>query len=134
MNNLKKKTNVSFTPSSSFIEFIIDTLVGAIILMLAQKIFNNIYISSFGYAFLAALIISLLNNTIKYFLVIFLMPITILSLGLCYPVVDVIILKLTSLFLGGNFIIKGWIVPFFIAIFISIMKSLYSIFFKGGRS
>ena len=102
--------------------------------MLAQKIFNNIYISSFGYAFLAALIISLLNNTIKYFLVIFLMPITILSLGLCYPVVDVIILKLTSLFLGGNFIIKGWIVPFFIAIFISIMKSLYSIFFKGGRS
>lgn len=134
MSNLRKKTNVSYTKTSTFVEFIIDTLVGAIILLLAQKLFNDIYISSFGYAFLAALIISLLNNTIKYFLVIFFMPITILSLGLFYPIIDVIILKITSFFLGSNFNIIGWFTPFFISIFISIMKSLYSILFKGGRN
>lgn len=134
MSNLRKKTNVSYTKTSTFVEFIIDTLVGAIILLLAQKLFNDIYIASFGYAFLAALIISLLNNTIKYFLVIFFMPITILSLGLFYPIIDVIILKITSFFLGSNFNIIGWFTPFFISIFISIMKSLYSILFKGGRN
>ena len=133
MSNLRRKTNVSYTKSSAFIEFIIDTLAVAVILMLAQKIFNNIYIESFWYAFIAALIISFLNNTIKYFLVLFFMPITILSLGLFYPIIDVIILKITSFFLGSSFNIVGWFTPFFIAIFISIMKSLYSIFFKGGR-
>ena len=38
--------------------------------------------------------------------------------------INVIILKLTSLLMGDKFIVEGWIVPFFIAIFISIMTVL----------
>ena len=35
---------------------------------------------------------------------------------------NVLILKVTSLVLGNKFIVSGWIIPFFIAIFISIVN------------
>ena len=77
-------------------------------------------ISSFGYAILTSLIILILNKTIKPILNIVALPITIMSLGILYPFINVIILKLASLIMGQAFIVEGWFVPFFISIFISI--------------
>ena len=45
-----------------------------------------------------------------------------LTLGLSSPLINVLILKVTSLVLGNKFIVSGWIIPFFIAIFISIVN------------
>ena len=54
-----------------------------------------------------------------------------------YPIVNLIILKLTGLLLGGSFVISGWILAFFIAIFISIMtlilKKIVVRIYKEGR-
>ena len=52
------------------------------------------------------------------------LPINIYSLGITYPVVNVIILKLISLLLGKHFVLSGWFSAFFISIFISIMTIL----------
>lgn len=103
-----------------FLELILTLLINSVVLILSTKIFKGFMISSFGYAILTSLIILILNKTIKPILNIVALPITIMSLGILYPFINVIILKLASLIMGQAFIVEGWFVPFFISIFISI--------------
>ena len=74
------------------------------------------------YAFIAAIIIYVLNQTIKPILVYLTLPITALSMGLFYPIINVFILYITSFILGNNFQIHGFLLPFVIAIVISILN------------
>lgn len=101
---------------------IVSTLiVNMIVIIMATKIFRNIYIESVFYTFLVALLLMILNKFIKPTLNLIMLPINIYTLGLTYPFVNVIILKLISLLLGSHFILNGWFAAFFISIFISIM-------------
>lgn len=106
--------------SGSFvIELTLTLITNACILKLATYIFKGFVIKSFLSALIAAFIILILNKTIKPILKVITLPITILSLGLLYPLTNVLILKLVSLIMGQNFILTGWFIPFFISIFIS---------------
>ena len=109
-------------------------------LILASKIFKGFYIQSFGYAIngiretflnepnmkihtlMAVLVIIcgiLLSSTVKPFLKLIFLPVTVITTGIFYPFINVIILKLASLIMGDAFVVEGWILPFFIALFIS---------------
>lgn len=110
------------------LEIILDIFCYALILMMASTIFNNIYIENVWYALIASTIIGVLNLTIKPFLIYITLPLTILTLGIFYPVVNIVVLKLASLFLGSHFIVDGWFTPFFVSLFISIMKIIFEIF------
>ena len=98
----------------------------AIILILVSFIFKkSLYINHkyFGlYALLASIIIHILNQTIKPILVYITLPITAITYGLFYPIVNVIILYLTSYILGNNFEIHGPFISFLIAIIISFLN------------
>lgn len=107
-----------------WVEFVLETLVGALTLMLASSLFESFYVENIWYAMLASIVIGGLNVSIKPLLIYLTLPVNIMTLGITYPFVNVIILKLTSLLIGSSFIIKGWIIPFFIAIFISIVSSM----------
>ena len=76
-------------------------------------------IKSFGYAIITSLVISLLSSTVKPFLKLIFLPVTVITTGIFYPFINVIILKLASLIMGDAFVVEGWILPFFIALFIS---------------
>lgn len=101
------------------LEYALTLIINSIVLILASKIFNGFYIESFGYAIITSLVISLLSSTVKPFLKLIFLPITVITTGIFYPFINVIILKLASLIMGDAFIVEGWILPFFIAIFIS---------------
>ena len=101
------------------IVFLLELLVSAISLMLASAIFKGFYVENIFYALVTSFIISLLNVIIKPLLIYLTLPITVMSLGLLYPIVNVIILKLASFIMGSSFVVEGFILPFFIAIFIS---------------
>lgn len=118
----------TYKSKSLILEIILDIVCYALILMMASSVFNNIYVENVWYALLASAIISLLNLTIKPFLIYITLPLTIITLGIFYPVVNIIVLKLASILMSGHFVIEGWFTPFFIAIFISIMKILFEIF------
>lgn len=109
---------------SLFLEWVLTLLVSATSIYLATKIFKGFYIESFWYAIITAIVIMILNETIKPILQILTLPITIISLGILYPIVDTIILKLASLLMGSSFIVAGWLIPFFVSIFISIISIL----------
>lgn len=104
-----------------FLEMILTLIINAFALMLASSIFKGFYIESFIYAIITSIVISILTRLIKPILKLMLLPMTILTTGLTYPLINVIILKLASFIMGEAFIVEGWILPFFISIFLSII-------------
>ena len=107
------------------LDSIISIFVYAIILIGTSLVFKNtIHIdnSYFGlYSILASSIIFVLNRTVRPILIWLTLPLTALTLGLFYPVVNVVVLKITDLLLGTHFQIHGYIMPFFLAIIISLV-------------
>lgn len=101
------------------LEYTLTLIINSIVLILASKIFKGFYIESFGYAIITSLVISLLSSTVKPFLKLIFLPVTVITTGIFYPFINVIILKLASLIMGDAFAVEGWILPFFIALFIS---------------
>ena len=119
MKNKEKNNNV--------LDWIIHIIVYALILLFISSVMNTINIdtSYFGiYAFIASIIIYLLNKTIKPILVRLTIPITGLTLGLFYPCINILILKITDFVLGYHFNTNGIITLFLTAILISIMNIL----------
>ena len=101
------------------LEYTLTLIINSIVLILASKIFKGFYIQSFGYAIITSFLISLLSSTVKPFLKLIFLPVTVITTGIFYPFINVIILKLASLIMGDTFVVEGWILPFFIALFIS---------------
>lgn len=112
---------------NQFLEWLIY-LVGHTLVFLGVSIFfDTFYIdkSYYGlYGFLAVIIISVFNKTIKPVLVSLTIPITGLTLGLFYPCINLFILKLTDWILGSYFDLHDIWIAFFIAILLSIMNLL----------
>ena len=101
---------------NKFVNFIISLVCYALVLILVSMLFKDFYINNkyYGlYAVIAALIIDILNKTIKPVLVVMTMPLTAITLGLSYPIVNMIILFLTSFIMGNNFNITGFFTAFF---------------------
>ena len=98
-----------------------DTIKDAVSVMFDNTFYiNNQYYGL--YAFIMAIIIYILNQTIKPILVHLTLPITALTMGLFYPIINVFILYIASFILGDDFQIHGIILPFIIAIVISILN------------
>lgn len=105
-------------------DIISNVLVNMIVIIMASKIFKNIYVESVLYTFISSILLMILNKSIKPILNRIMLPINIYTLGITYPLVNVFILKIISLILGKHFIISGWLSAFFISIFISIMTNI----------
>lgn len=99
------------------------------ILMIVSYLFKNtIYLDDSNYGmwcFIAALLIYILNKTVKPFLVWLTIPITGITLGLFYPFINLGILKLVSLLLLGHFKIYG----IWFAVLASILISILNVIF-----
>lgn len=111
--------------NNKFIEWLLYMVGYAIVLITISLLFDSFYINNqyFGlYALLAAIIIYILNQTIKPVLFYLTLPITALTMGLFYPIINVIILYITSFILGDNFQVHNFIITFVIAILISILN------------
>ena len=94
---------------------------------------NTIYIDNeyFGlWGLVAVIIIFLLNKTIKPLIVWLTLPLTALTLGLFYPVVNILVLKITDFILMSHFDIHGTIMIFIVSIIISIMNTMMDILIR----
>lgn len=126
--NREQKLKSEQTEIGIMIEWFIHMVLYAIILIIISLVFpNTVYIdnSAFGlWALLAAILISFLNQTIKPIIVWLTLPLTGLTLGLFYPFINLIILKLVSILMMGHFEING----IFFAVIVSIIISIFNIF------
>lgn len=110
---------------NGFFEWLLYIFCYSIVLIIMSVLFKSLNISNeyYGlYAVIASIIIYILNQTIKPVLFFITLPITALTMGLFYPLINVLILYITSFILGDKFQITGIIIPFFIAILISLLN------------
>lgn len=111
---------------NQYVEWLIYMVGYALILITVSVLFpKTIQIdnSCFGlWALLAAIVINLLNRTIKPVLIALTLPLTALTLGIFYPFINVIILYIVDLILGSHFTIGGILMTCLVAILISIMN------------
>ena len=108
-----------------FTTLITSIVVYAVVLLIASSLFTNFYVDGFVNAIIAACILSVLNYTIKPLLVYWTLPLSIVTYGIAYPIVNMIVLKLCDILMGSAFIIKGFFSAFFIAIFISVLRIIF---------
>lgn len=112
---------------NGFIEWLLYMVGYTIVLITASVLFKSIDIdpSMYGlWAFIAAVLIFVLNKTIKPVIVLLTLPITGLTLGLFYPLINVLIIKIVDYVLIGHFASGTIFNLFFIAISISLMNLL----------
>lgn len=110
------------TKNQSILSFLIGIIVYAIVLMITASLFKNIEIANFFYAIIAALILSALNYFVRPILVYLTLPLSIITCGIAYPIVNMIILNLCDIIMGSKFSIHGLFSAFIISIFISLLK------------
>lgn len=106
-------------------EIFFNIISYSFILFLISKIFNTIYIDEINfimYTLFASVIIYILNKTIKPLIFELTIPITGITMGLFYPCINIIILKITDIILSNHFDTKGIFSLFFTVILISIFN------------
>ena len=98
----------------------------ALILIIISFVFKKtVYIDEgiFGlWGLIAAIIIYILNKTVKPLIVWLTLPITGITLGIFYPFINLFVLKIVDWILCSHFAINGLWVALIVAILISIMN------------
>lgn len=125
-DNKKKKVNGQNIEYrlNLFLEWLIYMFGYVLVLLITSNLFRSLYVENFWYGILAAIIIYVLNKTIKPILVTLTLPLIGMSLGLFYFVINVFILLLVNVILGKHFYLTGFLSPFVVSIFISFMNVL----------
>lgn len=113
---------------NKYIDWLIRMIGYAFVLIAVSIIFNDtVYIdnSYFGFWGLAAVvIIFILNKTVKPVVVWLTLPITAITLGLFYLIINVLVLKITDFILMSHFDINGIIMPCIVSLVLSVMNTI----------
>ncbi|HET8809038.1 MAG TPA: phage holin family protein [Flavobacteriaceae bacterium] len=104
-------------------KLIIRLLVTAIVVFLLANWLPGVSIESYLTAIIVAVVLGLLNLIVKPILVLFTLPVTILTLGLFLLVINALIILLCDYFIGG-FAIAGFWYALLFSVLLSIVQSI----------
>src|SRR6202451_3551261 len=107
-------------------------VLSALAVWIMSRVVPGIYVSGPVAALIAALVIGLINATLGLLLKILTFPLTLLTLGLFWVVINALMLELASSFVPG-FQVRGFIAAFIGAIVLSIVSSLLQWLFMPSR-
>jgi len=105
------------------LNLLIDWILSALGLLLVAQVIPGFEVSGFGAALIAAIAIGLVNATIGLILKVLTFPLTIVSLGIFWFVINALMLELAAAFVPG-FRIHGFAPAFLGAIALSIVNLL----------
>lgn len=96
-------------------------LISAVSLLIVAYLIPGIQVQGFGTALIAAIVIGLVNATLGFVLKILTLPLTLLTFGLFWFVINALMLQLAASVVAG-FSISGFWAAFFGAIVLSIVS------------
>lgn len=113
--------------------FIIDLLLTGVAVFLAALILPDsaVSVAGFGWAMLAGLIISFVNATIGTVLRFFTFPLNLLTLGLISFIITVLMVQLTSYFMGSKFEVTNFWWAAVFALIVALIEMLLEGLFKA---
>lgn len=129
-----RKENISKTA-----DLLIHLVGYTIVMILVASLFDDtVHIDNILYGFISVIIIFILNRTVKPVLVWLTLPLTAMTLGLFYPIINMLILLLTDCILGSHFELDGPVFIFIVSIVISLMNAfmdnvIIDGIIKGGK-
>ncbi|MFH4968562.1 phage holin family protein [Gaetbulibacter sp. M240] len=107
-------------------KLLIRLLLNAIIVFALANLLSGVTLDGYGTAVIVALVLSILNLLVKPILVIFTLPITVLTLGLFLLVINALIILIADNLIQGFAVNSFWTALLF-SILLSIFQSiLYS--------
>ena len=104
---------------------IVRFLLSGLAVLLTAYLLPGVHVEHYGYALLVAAVLSLANVLVKPILVIFTIPITVLTLGLFLLVINAIIILLVDFLITPGFTVNG----FWWALAFSLILSIFNSFF-----
>ncbi|MFZ6051149.1 phage holin family protein [Halocola ammonii] len=102
-------------------------LMVSIAVILSAFLLPGVTVDNFLYAILVAVVLSILNTIVKPILVIFTIPITVLTLGLFLLVINAIIIILTDSLIAGFHVENFWWALLF-SLVLSVIVSIFESF------
>ncbi len=96
-------------------------VLSALCLLLVARFVPGIFVRGFGTALFAAVIIGLVNGTLGTVLKVVTFPLTVLSFGIFWLVINALMLKLAALLVPG-FQVLGWWPAFWGGIVLSLLN------------
>jgi putative membrane protein len=102
---------------------LIKWILSALAVWIVAQIVPGIHVSGPMAALVAALVIGLVNATVGLIVKVITFPLTILTLGLFWLVINAVMLELASMFVRG-FEVHGFVAAFLGAILLSVVSSL----------
>jgi len=102
-------------------KIILNWVLSALSLMIVAHYVRGFNVTGFGSALIAALVIGLVNATLGLFLKVITFPLTLVTLGVFWFVINALMLKIAAAFVPG-FNIDGFVPAFFGAIVLSLVN------------
>jgi len=102
-------------------KLLVHWVLSALCLLLVAHFVPGFFVRGFGTALIAAVVIGLVNGTIGALLKLFTFPITILTFGLFWLLINALMLKFAALFVPG-FEVRGLWPAFWGGIILSILN------------
>ena len=100
--------------------------------LLTAYLLPGVHVENYGYALVVALVLSIANIIVKPILILFTIPLTVLSLGLFLLVINAVIILIVDYFVPG-FSVDGfwWALAF--SLILSVFNSLFSDLTKDSK-
>jgi len=114
------------------VKFVLNWLVNAVALWVAAKIVPGVFVEDTDSLFIAALIIGLVNAIIRPILAFVTLPITVITLGLFYFVLNGAMLYLAAS-LAPGFALESMWSAILAAIVMSVVATILHLFVKGRK-
>jgi putative membrane protein len=103
---------------------LLNWILSALAVWIVAHVVSGFYVSGFKAALIAALVIGFINATIGALLKILTFPLTLLTLGLFWLVINALMLELASALLAPGFQVHGFLAAFLGAILLSLVNML----------
>ncbi len=105
------------------IRLLVHWVLSALCLLIVAHFVPGFMVSGLGTALIAAVVIGLVNSTLGFLLKVVTFPLTILTLGIFWLVINALMLKFASIFVPG-FVVIGFMPAFWGAILLSILNMI----------
>ncbi len=112
---------------------LIRLLLNTIAIMIVAYLLPGVYVGSFWVALIVALLLGLVNVTLKPILVILTLPLTIMSLGLFLLVINAVLIQLVSWVVDDFGVTNFWWAVLF-SILLTILNSFLQRMAKPGQN
>lgn len=114
-------------------KLLLNWILSAVALLIVSHFVGGFYVASFTSALIAAFVIGFVNATLGLFLKIITFPLTLVTFGIFWFVINAIMLELAAAFVPG-FVVTGFMPALIGAIALSLVNLIFRSFAKAMTS